>query len=64
MERTTIYLQPLGEFDAAQSRLIAATADLLAPFYGVPVETLDRIGLAAIPGSARRIHPPGATIRS
>ena len=47
----------LGEFDAAQSRLIAATADLLGPFYGVPVKTLDRIGLDAIPGSAHRIHP-------
>jgi len=57
LERTTIYLQPLGEFDAAQSRLITATADLLGPFYGVPVKTLDRIGLDAIPGSAHRIHP-------
>jgi archaemetzincin len=57
VERTTIYLPPLGEFDVAQSRLIDATADLLGPFYGVPVKTLDRIGLAAIPGSAHRIHP-------
>ena len=57
VERTTIYLQPFGEFDAAQSRLIAATADLLGRFYGVPVKTLDRIGLDAIPDSAHRIHP-------
>jgi archaemetzincin len=57
VERTTIYLQPFGEFDAAQSRLIAATSDLLGRFYGVPVKTLDRIGLDAIPGTARRIHP-------
>jgi archaemetzincin len=55
--RTTIYLQPLGDFGAAQSRLIAATADLLGRFYGAPVATLDRIGLDAIPGRARRVHP-------
>jgi archaemetzincin len=56
-ERTTIYIQPLGEFDAAQSRLIVTTADLLGRFYGLPVATLDRIGLDTIPAGARRVHP-------
>jgi archaemetzincin len=55
--RTTIYLQPLGDFDPAQSRLLAATAALLGRFYGVPVAALDRIGLDAIPARARRVHP-------
>jgi archaemetzincin len=43
--RTTLYLQPLGDFDPVQSQLIAATAELLGRFYGVPVRVLDRIGL-------------------
>ena len=54
---TTIYLQPLGRFDATQTKLIAATADLLGRFYGVPVRTLDPIDLDRIPARARRIHP-------
>jgi archaemetzincin len=56
-EHTTIYLQPVGEFDATQTRLLAATADLMGRFYGVPVTTLERIGLDGIPSTARRIHP-------
>jgi archaemetzincin len=55
--RTTLYLQPLGDVDAEQGRLIAATAELLGRFYGVSVATLDRIGLDAIPDRARRVHP-------
>src|SRR5207237_10848113 len=56
-QRTTIDLQPLGDLDAVQSRLIAATADILGRFYGVPVRVLDRIGLDQIPATARRTHP-------
>jgi archaemetzincin len=55
--RTTLYLQPLGEFDAAQAKLLTATADLLGQFYNTPVKRLDTIGLEAIPTSARRVHP-------
>ncbi|MBX6313191.1 MAG: hypothetical protein IRY99_09795 [Isosphaeraceae bacterium] len=56
-QRTTIYLQPLGDFDPVQSRIIAATADLLGRFYNVPVKTLGAIGLDQIPPRARRVHP-------
>jgi archaemetzincin len=55
--RTTLYLQPLGDFDAVQERLLAATAEMLERFYGVPVQMLDRLGLDAIPAEARRVHP-------
>jgi archaemetzincin len=55
--RTTLYLQPVGEFDREQTRLIEATADLLGRFYGVPVKTRARIPAEAIPASARRVHP-------
>jgi archaemetzincin len=54
---TTIYIQPLGEFDPTQQQLIEQTADLLGRFYGVPVKTLDKIGLEVIPAKARRVHP-------
>jgi len=54
---TTIYIQPLGEFDQTQQRLIEQTADLLARFYGVPVKTLGKIGMDVIPANARRVHP-------
>jgi archaemetzincin len=55
--RTTIYLQPLGKFDAARAKLLDATADLLGRFYGVPVAFLDLISLDRIPKLARRVHP-------
>ena len=54
---TTIYIQPLGELDDTQQQLIEATADLLGSFYGVPVKTLDKIGMDLIPAKARRVHP-------
>jgi archaemetzincin len=54
---TTIYIQPLGEFNRTQQQLIEVTEDLLGRFYGVPVKTLDRIGMDAIPAKARRVHP-------
>jgi len=45
--RTTIDLQPLGEFSAAQEKLLTATVDLLGRFYGTPVKRLDPIGTVA-----------------
>jgi archaemetzincin len=56
-KRTTLYVQPLGNFDQPRSELLAATADLLGRFYGVPVRTLDRLDLAHVPDMARRLHP-------
>ena len=38
--RTTIYLQPLGDFDPARALAIEATTALLGEFYGVPVRML------------------------
>jgi archaemetzincin len=54
---TTLYLQPLGTFDANQEKLLGATADLLGRFYGVPVKTRAAIALDRIPAEARRVHP-------
>ncbi len=50
--RTTMYLQPLGEFDPARVAAIVATAELLQTFYGMPVRLLDRMNLAWVPPQA------------
>jgi archaemetzincin len=55
--RTTMYLQPLGDFDPARAAAIEATAELLGDFYGVPVRMLERMDLAWVPPQARRLHP-------
>jgi len=55
--RTTIYLQPIGDFTAEQEKIVAATAEMLEPFYFTPVRKLKPIPLDAIPDRARRTHP-------
>jgi archaemetzincin len=54
---TTMYLQPLGTFDDSQTDLLAATADLLGRFYGLPVKIRAAITLDGVPAYARRVHP-------
>ena len=57
LRHTTMYLQPLGTFDADQEKLLRATCELLGRFYGIPVKTRAPISLDRIPQWARRIHP-------
>jgi archaemetzincin len=52
-----MYLQPVGDFDAAQAVAIEASAELLGDFYGMPVRMLERMDLAWVPHQARRLHP-------
>lgn len=54
---TTLYVQPLGPFDADQRRLLDVAANLLGRFYGLPVRTLEPLGLEVLPERARRLHP-------
>jgi archaemetzincin len=54
--RTTIYVQPIGDFSPAQKKLIGETAELLSRFYNVPTKVLDSLGLDVIPSKARRIE--------
>jgi archaemetzincin len=53
----TMYVQPLGEFTAAEKKLLPQTADFLAAFYGMPVQTLKAIPLDNLPEKAQRVHP-------
>jgi archaemetzincin len=54
--RTTLYVQPLGEFREDQP-VIDDTTQLLACFFGTPTEVLAPLGLEIIPRKARRVHP-------
>ena len=58
-QRTTLYLQPLGTFDAVRQRLITDTADLLRRFYGTPVTIAGALNPDVIPTTARRMNPRG-----
>jgi len=56
-KRTTLYIQPIGDFTKAQQQLVKETGELMGIVFGVPVKTLDPLADAAIPDSARRTHP-------
>jgi archaemetzincin len=56
--RRAIYLQPIGEFTAAQQRVLTLTGEFLGAYFGLPVKTQPNLPLALIPPAARR-HPSG-----
>jgi archaemetzincin len=56
-KRTTIFIQPIGDFDKTKERLVHETAVYLSRFYGVPTKVLKPLGLEIIPPGARRVHP-------
>lgn len=55
--RTIIYVQPLGDFDADQRRIVALSAEYLGLYMNRPVKLLADLPLATIPDHARRVHP-------
>jgi archaemetzincin len=59
-QRTTLYVQPLGEFSPAQTKLVGETAEILSRYYNLPTKVLAPLALDALPAKARRIeegHP-------
>ncbi|MDF1566095.1 MAG: archaemetzincin [Deltaproteobacteria bacterium] len=56
-ERRTLYLQPIGDFDETQQRLIDDTLRWTEAFFGLPTKLLPPIPLSAVPEEARRVHP-------
>ncbi len=54
---TRFYVQPIGDFTAAEREAVEETADLLSRFYGLPVDMLDPLPLDLVPAQARRTHP-------
>ena len=55
-EYRTIYLQPLGEFDEIQQRLVEQTAEFMGHFFGMPVQLREARPLGDIPEAARRMR--------
>jgi archaemetzincin len=56
-KRKVIYIQPIGEFTAAQKKLVEETAAYLAIYFNREVKTRDTLALDIIPAKARRKHP-------
>jgi archaemetzincin len=54
---SAIYLCELGDFSAAQQRVVDATREYLAVFFDVPVHICRHVPLSDIPARARRINP-------
>ena len=40
-DRRTIYIQPIGRFNAQQSQVIKTTSEYMEAFFGLPVKMLD-----------------------
>ncbi|MBS0661331.1 MAG: hypothetical protein JSR82_24220 [Verrucomicrobia bacterium] len=55
--RTTLYIQPLGEFTAEQMEMVERTAELLGLAYAVPTRLLPPLGLDVLPPQAQRGRP-------
>ena len=55
--RRVIYVQPLGEFDAAQGKVLERTAEFLGLYFQLPVKVREGLSLDLIPAAARREHP-------
>jgi archaemetzincin len=56
-KRRVIYVQPLGDFDPVQRKVLDRTAEFLGIYFQLPVKVSKGLSLEVIPASARREHP-------
>ncbi|MCK4983400.1 MAG: hypothetical protein KAS17_10785 [Victivallaceae bacterium] len=56
-KRKIIYIQPLGDINPAQEKIIKATAEFIGCYYNLSVKIKKPLPLSIIPKSARRRHP-------
>jgi len=56
-KRRVLYVQPLGDFNATQRKIIALTARYMGLYFSLPVKVNAPLALTVIPASARRTHP-------
>lgn len=54
--RTTLYVQPIGEFDEKHVELSSNTAEFLSRYFDMPTEVLQPITLSDVPSAAHRQH--------
>lgn len=55
--RRAIYLQPLGDFNPTQRKILDATTEFLDAYFALPVIVREDLPLDIIPKHARRRHP-------
>ena len=56
MDFQGIDIQPLGEFDETQLRILERTAEFMGHFFGVTIQTLPAKPLGEIPDTAKRLR--------
>lgn len=56
-QRRVLYIQPLGEFNETQRRIITVTAEFTGIFYQRPAKVTTVLPLSLVPAQARRRHP-------
>lgn len=54
-KRHTLYIQPLGELNPTQQKIVAHTARYMHRFFGVPVKLHEKLPLSLVPAKARRM---------
>jgi archaemetzincin len=57
--RRVLYVQPLGSFTPAQTRVVALAADYMSRFFNLPVRVLAPAPLGKVPRAALRDSPMG-----
>jgi len=55
--RRVIYVQPLGDLDETERRVVTLASDYLERFFGLTVQIEEGLGLDVVPERARRVHP-------
>ena len=56
-KRSTIYVQPLGEFTAAERRIVELSAEYLSIYFTRQVKILKDLPPDVVPARPRRVHP-------
>lgn len=59
-DRRVLYVQPLGSFTLAQTRVVALAAEYMSRFFAVPVRVLPPARLGKVPRAALRDSPVGS----
>ena len=52
--RTKLYLQPIGDFTAAENAMVPTLKEFMHLIFGMEVVTLEKINVTQIPATARR----------
>lgn len=56
-DRCIIYIQPLGDFNKTQRKIVELSAEFMGLYFNLPVKIKKDIPLTVIPDRAKRKHP-------